>query len=175
MLTKKYTVGNVYPELKTGTDVVKVDMDDSGLVAYIGFTRPTAKEIRNLNGNEPIKIGLARIDDVAFFLFRFGTLHWMDAPFNVNLARQLTAIPDIPDGTGISMVVCFFDSFSGKMISIRGVSLPTDFSRRLVDIMKETKNDSFDKTDYNRRVLVIQNMYSTNSLVKRSICKASFG
>ena len=174
MQMKIYEVGKSYPELKTGNDVAKTDMGDSGLVAHIGFFQPTAKEKRNFNRRELLQVRLARMMGITFLLYRFGTLNWIDTPFNVNLAKRLTAIPDIPDGMGLLLTVLFFDTFSGKMISIRNVALPTDFSRKLTEIMKEDRMVPFDMADYNRKVLAIQNQYPPSDLARSAICEASF-
>lgn len=172
---KLYMSGQTYSDFALGHDIVQVDMDNSGLTAHIGFCQPSAEEVRSFGPNESLRVRLVQIHDVTFFLFRFGSLPWMDAPFNVNLAKRLTEIPDIPDGFGISLMIFFFDSFCGKLLSVRHLGLPTSFSRKFVDIMKETKNDSFDAAAYMRRVSSIQSRYSTQELVKMSLCSASFG
>ena len=169
-----YEAGKIYPELKAGNDVAKLDMDDSGLVLHIGFSKPTAKEKRNFNRREILQVRLVQMMGITFLLYRFGTLNWIDTPFNVNLAKRLTAIPDIPEGMGLLLTVLFFDSFSGEMISIRNVGLPTDFSRKLTEIMEEDRKRAFDMDEYNRQVLTIQNWYPASDLARNAICEASF-
>ena len=52
------------------------------------FSRPTAKEKNAFKSGVP-QFDLAIVDDFMFFLARFGTLNWMDAPFNIHLYRGL--------------------------------------------------------------------------------------
>ena len=72
-------------------DKIVVDMTDSGLALYIVLNSPTKREIKEFrNGNFQIKKCI--MGSVIFFLYKFGRLQWMDAPYNVHLSNNLTRL-----------------------------------------------------------------------------------
>ena len=77
--------GAVLPkELVPTQDGIRFSFDGRFILMY-AFDRPTVEEKQAFKSGNPCQFGLAVVDDVIFFLSRFGTLKWMDAPFNIHL------------------------------------------------------------------------------------------
>lgn len=124
--------------------------------------RPTSEEKRAFK-NGPYQFGLAVVDDVIFFLSRFGTLNWMDAPFNIHLYHddrvQLLEDPNPTQGYGLHIIL--IDSRTGTLVHQRLISLDHDLSMRLHDAIIHQPVIP----NYNKQLQDIMVRYSTRELV----------
>ena len=95
------------------------------------------EEITDIRKGE-YKFGLTMIEGVLFFTCSFGTsIEISDAPFHFGLyndgrAKELPA--EIPEGKGLALNVMAVDARTGTVKALRLIGLPTEFSRKLIEI-----------------------------------------
>ena len=143
----------------TGEDAVRFQISDDGCTLLVQYNKPSAAEKRIFK--QPAQFEMAIVDDIIFFLSRFGTAQWMDSPFDRSKAT-FTHL-DIPeDGEGIALHVLVVDSSTGILISQRMIGLGTELSRRIITaVAMQPKMQNFDQS-----LMTVYSKYSTRDLVE---------
>lgn len=108
-------------------------------------------------------------EGIIFLLSKFGNLPWMDAPFHVALARNLTHLQNIEEGQGYGLNSMLIDSSKGEILALRYIGLGTKFSRELKKQIELQDKDDFDAYEYDLKLLRIYNTYPTRDMVNYSI------
>ena len=155
--------GAVLPkELLPAQEGIRFSFDGKFTLMY-AFDRPTVEEKQAFKSGNPCQFGLAVVDDVIFFLSRFGTLKWMDAPFNIHLYPDNRArLLEVPGPTqGYAVYIMLVDSSTGIIEQLRLTSLTHDLSMRLRDAIINQPVIP----DYDQRLQSIMARYSTEDLV----------
>lgn len=136
---------------------------DGRFTLVCAVNRPTAEEKQAFKSGTPYQFGLAIVDDVIFFLSRFGTLNWMDAPFNIHLYPDDRArLLEVPGPTqGYGLYIMLVDSSTGIIEHQRMIGLDHDLSMRLRDAIIHQPVIP----DYDQRLRRIMAQYSTMDLV----------
>lgn len=144
-------------------DEVRVDFNDGGFVLIVKYRSPNAKEKRALkSGTAQFKVSV--IDGIVFFLSRFDTLPWMDAPYHRSLSKDLTAFVRPAQGTGYALHVMFIDAATGILLSQRLVGLSTELSSALFDAI--ACQEDMAMQEIYRKIDSISATYSTTDLVE---------
>lgn len=169
-LASCYEAGGIYPAAIGLQDCVLFDIDDSGITLNIFLHNATGHEIEQMKSGMKFEMKLLQMRGVIFGLFKFGCLHWMDAPYNVHLSRNLTKLEMPKDGCGFTMVICLFDTATGRLCHSRLISLSTEMSRKLIEMAAEQKKMPFNRADYDNRIRSIFACYPTSKLVKMASC-----
>ena len=158
----KFEVGSVV--CAPSTDGVLFDTTASGAVLLLKMQRPTRKEVREFK-NGRAKFRFIVKNGIIFFLSKFGTLPWMDAPYHWMYAHFDGGWMEFPvEGTGIALHTMLIDAATGVLVAQKLIGLPTDFSRRLITAIQnqpEVKN-------YYQQAGWVQAMWTTEQLVKES-------
>lgn len=162
---KKYEVGNIYPEAKGHNEGCYFDISDEGANLVVYFNRPTKDEIENFKSEKRFEMRLIELSDIMIFLVKFGALNWMDAPYTPHLSQNLSKI-NLEPGNGLAVTIMLFDTSSGRLESIRLVSLSERFTEKIKKTIDDLMKRSFDKQNFNYSVNMIFSKYSTNELVK---------
>ena len=110
---------------------------------------------------------LAEFSEIMVFLVKFGSLNWMDAPYTPHLSRGLSEIRT-EEGKGLGVTIMLFDTASGKLESMRLVSLSEKFTERISNAVNELRRKSFNNLTYNNLLNMLFMRYSTDDLVKMS-------
>lgn len=155
-----YSVGDVV--CAPSPDGIVFDVTDSGSVLVVKLGMPTASEKAAFASGEK-HFGFAVVDDIIFFLSKFGDMPWMDAPF----ARQFSSCTklEMPDkGFGLSMHAMLIDASTGILVAQKLIGLPTNLSRHLVQAIM----DQPEIQNYSARLAYAMQSYSTQSLVARA-------
>lgn len=126
------------------------------------MNRPTAKEKNAFRSGVP-QFDLVVVDGVIFFLSRFGTLNWMDSPFNRHLYsdNRILQLEEPGPTQGYSLHVMLIDSVTGVLVHQRLIGLDHDLSMRLRDAIINQPVIP----DYDQRVRNVMARYSTKDLV----------
>lgn len=135
---------------------------DGGFVLTCACSRPTSKEKQAFK-NGVAQFGLAVVNDVIFFLSRFGTLNWMDSPFNRHLYydNRMSRL-EVPGPTqGYGLHVMLIDSATGILASQRLIGLEHNLSMRL----REAIINQPEIPDYDQRLQLTMAKYTTMDLV----------
>ena len=115
-----------------------------------------------------LQFGMFTKENVIFILAKFGNMPWMDAPFHVGLARGLTCLQDVEQGTGYGCTIILADSHTGVIKALRYVGLSTEFSKRLKYNIEEQQEAGFDETTYYAKLAHIMRNYTTKDMVRYS-------
>lgn len=161
-----------YSCFRTGAHVLKtsatfpegIRFEFNGVFMLIcAMNRPTAEEKRAFTSGTPYQFGLAVVDDIIFFLSRFGTLEWMDAPFNIHLYPddRMPLLEELGPTQGYGIYIMLVDSSTGIIAHQRLIGLNHDLSMRLHDAIINQPVIS----DYDQRLQSIMARYSTKDLV----------
>ena len=114
------------------------EYDDGGAFLKIFFNRPTEKEIEDVrHGN--IQMGYYVRDNVIFLVAKFGSIKWVDMPFNIRRYERLaTSTLDLSltfEGKeGLSILIMMVDSHDGTIKALRQIASSHRFA---VGLMKE--------------------------------------
>ena len=166
-----FETGAAFPKVFTPTPEGAHLEFDGSFQLLCKFSRPTAKEKNAFKSGVP-QFDLAIVDDFMFFLARFGTLNWMDAPFNIHLYPDNRGrLLEEPGPTqGYSIHVMLIDSATGILVQQRLIGLDHDLSMRL----REAIINQPVIPDYEKRLQSIMAQHSTMDLVAlASGCPAS--
>lgn len=160
-----YRVGKVYPEFATGEEGPSCAMTDNGLIVVVKMQGITAREEAQFKAGTPMEIRFVSVRGAFFFLFRFGEMDWMDAPFSPHLAPAFK-LDDVADGQGYSCTVMLVDSKTGELRSLRLMGLGTDFCRALKKELGALP--AMPTLDYYYTLDAVIVTYPTATLVKRA-------
>lgn len=170
MVMMSSEVGKTYQSAFGHPDGVYFDVDDCGITLDIYFSNATKHEIEQIGAGNAFEMKLTQLRGIIFPLFKFGDLNWVDAPYNVHLSRGLTRLAVPEDGVGFSMLVRLFDPTTGKLCCTRLISLSTEMSRKLIDMIAEQKKEQFNRMNYDNRIKSIFDAYTTKKMVKMAVC-----
>lgn len=143
----KIEVGKVYKDgaefLKEG---IKIDLSEDGFTVIISLKDPSENEIQNVK-NGKLKVGYFSYKDVLLFLFKFGDMNWMDAPFNINLSKTLE-LQELSQDHGYACTIILINSNDAVVKGIRLIGLSNAISNRLKREINIQKEDVFIKSVY---------------------------
>lgn len=144
------------------------DFDKGGAVLICNFDRPTAEEISNYHQDRPFEARFVRLEGVLFMLFKFGTLPWIDAPYDLRLTK-LATWPEPEFGEGYGLTVILQDQKTAIVKELRLIGLGTQFSRDLrAEILSVDATEPLIKPVYDAKISEIYRKYTTNQMVKMS-------
>jgi len=144
------------------SDGIHLEFDGVGFMLLCVLSRPTAKEKKAFKDGVP-QFGLAVVEGVIFFLSRFGTLNWMDSPFNIHLYHdnRVSLLEEPGPTQGYALHVMLIDGATGILVHQRLIGLDHDLSMRL----REAIVNQPEIPNYNQHLQRIMARYTTNDLV----------
>ncbi len=162
-----YKVGNIYPQAKGHMEGCYFDISDEGGTLLVYFDHPTKEEKEAFKAKERFELRMLEMSDIMMFLVKFGSLNWMDAPYNPHLSRNLSGIRR-EEGKGLKLTIMLFDTATGKLETLRLVSLSERMTDKIRKAYKELMARPFERSVYDRKIDLVFARYSTNDLVKMS-------
>lgn len=143
-------------------DASVFEITQGGAILMLKFQSPTSKE------KNSIKSGVARfraisIDGVVFFLARFGTNPWIDAPYNKTTSQS--SIDRAANGMGLSLHIMLVDAATGILVAQRVIGLSTKFTNDLADLIDLQPNFA-DWDAYIAEINRIYAEYTTEDMVQ---------
>jgi hypothetical protein len=157
MEMRAFAVGDVVMQ-PSGEEVV-FDIDNAGALLLIKYSKPSAKEKSEVKSGVA-QFRIAELDGILFFLCRFGTGQWMDAPYHPDFSRYTLPVPG--DGEGLLLHVMLIDSSTGVLAAQRAIGLSTEFSAALLQTAAGLPPSG---DDYKQRIARIYNERTTNDLL----------
>ena len=143
-------------------DASLFDITPGGAELILKFQRPSSRE------KSAVKSGVAQfraiaINGIVFFLARFGTMAWIDAPYNKTTSQGQIQRP--PEGMGIALHIMLVDASTGILVAQRVIGLSTKFTRDLADMISlEPEHSNWDA--YLAEIDRIYQMYTTQDMVQ---------
>lgn len=148
-------------------------IDGSGLLLLVSLRSPTSAEVRAYKSGVAT-FALAEREGIIFFLARFGSLAWIDMPYNCRLEPQIT-LPEVTPGSGYALTTVLHDANGGTVRSVRLIGLPELISRTLYSLIDTQQGDprvTEDRQVYLHQVGDMMARYTTQDLLNNCIAKA---
>ena len=158
-----YSIGDVIPQLKTGSTLVQMAFDGSLWELRIGFPAIAQEEINELQIGD-VNMAIANIKETLFCLFSIGRIPWCDAPYEPRLLNTPLEYPtEYAEGTGAPLLILTVDSATGVLKGMRMVSIGHKLTQRLHSICaKLNEKRPLDVGSYDRRVDEIYAQYPSS-------------
>ena len=143
------------------------------------FTDLTEPEIRAVREGEP-EFALAVLDDVIFFLYRFGGfINWSDAPYSWHLVppkeRELPRQLETPETRALLLIV-LVDADSNIVRALRAVTLPPKFTAALHAAIHAQAGRAWTAEAFNEHVRKAYNRWpTTEQMLTRAAARCRGG
>lgn len=134
------------------------DLVDGGAIMLIKMRSPTNREQRAVNTGTT-QFRFVVVDDIIFFLAKFGVLNWMDAPYYAKISNYHIDPPKAP--LGLSLHVMLIDAKTGVLAAQRLIGLDTTFSCTLLAAAERQP----EIPDYPSHVARAMSRYTTRDLL----------
>lgn len=145
----------------------KFDITDGGANLYIFFNNPSKDEIESCKrGNGTFKF--VKLDSIIFFLAKLGSIPFLDCPYSVHLSNNLTKIQYPEENEGLNLTIYLINATNGILEVMRLISLGKDFSKELINTIKNQGNEIFNEQKYDLELDNIYRNYTTKQLEKMS-------
>lgn len=164
---ERIEVGQCIPKFINAPEGVRFDMTDSGATLTICFNQPTNTEIESIKKGK-LEFGMFVKEDIIFILSKFEGMKWMDSPFHIKLAKNLTLLQDAQAGQGYALHITLIDTKNGEIKAMRLVGLNTQFSKKLKSNIEEQQKNEFDSSSHTMKLSNIMRNYSTEDMAKFS-------
>lgn len=172
-----FKVGEIVEKFAHHQEGTLFDIADDGASMIVFFNKPTEAEIAQFASENPFEIRSVKLNEVIVITVKIGNLNWMDAPYNVNLSKNLTQL-NFPDrNQGLALTLILVDAVTGKIKHMRLIGLTERFTKNLFEDVWEQFDDNFNKEVYGSKIKDLFCRYSTKEIVKISTnyCKISKG
>ena len=163
-----YAAGDVCPAWATRDNYIQIEYLCPCWQFVVGFPAITEQEVKAITA-DPIDVGFAVVDDVIFFLLRYGNGLWCDAPYEPRLEKTPKDYPaDLPEGKGAPMLLCAADTNTGQLREMRLISLGHDMTERLHRAcLERLGRPGFHPADHDRKVdRIYQRFVSSEQLAR---------
>jgi hypothetical protein len=143
------------------------------------FKDLTGPEIRAVREGQP-EFGLVVLDDVIFFLYRFGGfIHWSDAPYSWHLVpaeeRELPKQLETPETRALLLIV-LVDADSNIVRALRAVRLPPKFTAALHAAIRAQAGRAWTAEAYNAHVRQAYDRWpTTEEMLRRAVARCRGG
>lgn len=144
---------------------------EAGFVVTVSFDHMTRKEEDALRRGR-LEVKALMLGDAIHFMFKFGSLSWMDTTFTAVLAQDEIP-PVLDDSSGYALSFNFEDPVFGQKGG-RIVGLGNKMSKQIYKWTQEQLKKPFDVESYMANIDRIYAAYSTNDLVRMATVRSVF-
>lgn len=159
-------VGKRYAAYKNHPEGVLVDIGEYGITTTVFLPNITDHEKMQIHAGAPMEVKLLMMRGIIFFLYKFGDMEWMDAPYWPTDSNAKVLLPNMEEGQGIALKVIFADTYTGELINMRLVGLSTKFSKDVKQAIEEQAGLGLKEKDYKKQLQQIYAAYPTKKMVK---------
>lgn len=158
------SVGQIIPQLKTKKNEIRISYNSFGWILCIGFPAITEEE-QDCIIYGGLSIGFTLVEDVLFFIFKFGKMEWMDAPYEPALYAEPQNYDEVDTGMGASLIVCCADTATGMVMGLRSLGLTNMMSNKLHTTCNELdkRHRPLDISKYHQTIKSIYQRYPTSA------------
>lgn len=158
-----YPVGSL---AKNGT---MFHMDKNRVDLVVALERPTEFEIEQYRFGQP-SFGLCVHGPVIFFLSRYGSLPWGDAPYSANLnPPHLRGMPeDYAPGKRLLLQLMVIDSSTNRIAALRLTTLSPALCEMLAKLIKHQMASPVSLADYDKAITDAYAKHPTTDSMKKS-------
>ena len=164
---QELAVGETYPLVEGRREGVFFDIRYPTVELIYNMRKPTKREIEQVAAGRQFEIRAIELNEVIFVTTRFGTLQWMDSPYDPRLGDcQLDAIE--PGTKGYGMWFLLTDSPSGTIRHLRLIGLGHGFSSQFRDLVYANKAKDIAVDEHDRRVRELYARYTSREIAELS-------
>lgn len=161
----RYEVGKPYIEGVTSyPESVKFNFTQGGAILLLFYNNPTEEELAAVKKGR-LEVRFHARGSIIFFLARFGSLPWLDAPYTVHLSKPFE-FQEMAGSQGFGMHITLIDARTGVIRAMRLVGLSHGFSRELQAAIEAQRAMPFDEVRYDHELSAAYRNYRTRDLVK---------
>lgn len=149
----------------------------SGASLTIYTEQPSQRVITDFRRGDA-KFALYEQDGMLFFMSNFGANGWLDAPFHASLnPPELAGIPPefIAGRHHLALAVSIQDAESSRGYGARLVTLPKEFSARLVEAAKAQLAKPISRSEYHRRINAAFAKLSASAMARNALVRCRGG
>lgn len=166
-----FVVGQIYSDHIGKPDGLILSAKYVGLTLISHLYKPTPQEVNEFQYGNP-KFALAKDNDILFFLSKFGKDAWNSTATNYSLN------PEYCYGlSSQSNLLCMllFDTSSGKLVANRTLGLHFDFTKELIEGIKEQAQKYCPINTFSQKVRATYQKYpNDNELLNVAYCQYDF-
>jgi hypothetical protein len=160
-------IGQPYTRIVHRGEGVYFDIRDGYTELIYNMVKPTENELAEVDMTKPFEIRAVEINDVIFITTKFGSLLWMDAPYNPRLGDcRLDEITSDTKGYGLQFFLT--DSPSGTIRHMRLIGLGNKFSKQLHELVYANKKKEIEVHEHDKRIREIYANLSSKDIADRS-------
>ena len=167
-----YEVGRCYEEWKDGHEGFIIEWDNTaGFILYAKLKGISDTEKRQFDCDIPLEIRYTTIDDICYFLFRFGNMPWADCPFSPAIYKNVgrtAEFPKVEKNSGFGLQVLLIDTKSGELCKIRLIGLGHDFSKKWREWADKAAAASMPFGEYRKRICATYAKYTSIELAEKA-------
>lgn len=154
---------------------VSFDLMSQGANLLICFKDLSDEEINQIEEGD-IEFKLFYKTNIIVFLAKLGQMQWIGAPFHIHFKLNGRSFnkPEFKEDEGLGLTIFGVEAKNSLVkTNIRLVGLSHDFTNKLFELIDEQSKDTFDKTEYDRRVRDLINYYKAEEMAWEAIasCK----
>lgn len=168
LILEIYRVGRRYQRWKKKGVFSLIEYDGNYFTLVYGVPGPTRKEIKTIS-EEDIAVTATVIDDVLFFLGKYGEVGYVDSAFEPCLYdTPFVFDPDKFDpGQGVGLATFLVDSRTGEIQAMRLFSLTHILTQYIFTHCREREKqrETFNKEQYQQTIQRIYQRYPTSDLM----------
>jgi len=141
------------------------------LLAFGGLTPHEIEDVRH----RPADFALFGCQGILFFLYRFGSVGWGDAPYNWHF--DPVELPELPTGEQRILLSVTLVELPGNIVrAIRAIRLSAEFSRLLVEqIRAQAYGAPMDRAAYNALIDAVYRVHTVDAMVSRALIRCHGG
>lgn len=142
----------------------------AGAMLIANYASPTADEIAQMQAGKALRIALFTDDGLMTVLFKFGTMEWMECPYNPALERAEVQNAILHGGDKMTLTAFMADCPSGKVVSsVRVVGIPNAFAVKLREAMVDALKHPVVGIDYAMRLQKQRMRYEIEDMVRDAV------
>ncbi|MBP2634685.1 MAG: hypothetical protein H6Q72_592 [Firmicutes bacterium] len=143
-------------------------LDNEGhslLIIKAGVTRRETEDIEQGTA----QLGVYIDGPIIFFLFKFGTGKWNDAPYSWHtVPAGIRVYPEEAKETG-TLTVTLVEAADGLVKAVRKIALATEFAAKLNGAITLQANCSFNGLSYAKHINLVYNQYNAEDMAAMTV------
>lgn len=142
--------------------------DDCGLILFVFYNQPSAKEKNDMAAGSRFEIRFKDISGIGFFSVKFGEQSWSDCAFSPNLYPDIPKFEKPPKGKTYALHVMLVDTSVGELKILRTIALGKEFSEHFRLWCLASLDKNIGQRYYNRVVEEVFEKYPTSETLAKA-------